>query len=91
MLKSVEWRMLKRDSTLREQESPQVPIPTLSTVHMHRPNSIDPAGMHHRQVLVAEYADTPIAAKPVSINNATKPTCLSKTLATVLLSAPPPS
>ena len=73
MLKSVEWRVLRRDATLREQESPQAPIPALSTIHMHRPNSMDAAGMPHRHVHIAEHADKPIAAKPASINCATRP------------------
>ena len=72
MLKSVEWRVLRQDATLREQESPQVPVLALSTIHMHRVSSIDPARMPHRHVHIAKPRNTPIAAKPASINNATK-------------------
>ena len=72
MLKSVEWCVLRRDATLREQESPQAPIPALSTVHMHRASSMDTAGMLHRHVLIAKPRDTPIAAKTASVNCATR-------------------
>ena len=72
MLKSVEWRVLKRDAMLKEQESPQAPIPTLSTIHMHRPDSIHAAGVPNRQMLIVKPRDTPIAAKTVSINCATR-------------------
>jgi len=49
-----------------------MPVSTLSIVHVHRASSMDTAGMHHRQVLVAKPGDTPIAAKPVSIDHATR-------------------
>ena len=71
MLKSVKRRVLQRDATLKEQESPQAPISALSTIHMHRPENVSPAGMPHRHVHIAEPADKPIAAKTVSIDRAT--------------------
>ena len=69
--KSIENRAPKRDAPLKEQESPKVPVPTLSPVNMNRPHSVNTAPMPNREVLVAQPADAPIAAELVSIDDAT--------------------
>ena len=48
-----------------------MPIHTLSTIHMHRSNSVNAAGMPHREILIAKSRHTPIAAELISINYAT--------------------
>ena len=68
---SVEPGEENRDTALKEEKRPEMPVTALSAIHVHGPDSVNTAGVFNSEMPVPKPRDTLVAAELIGIDGAT--------------------